>query len=134
MKKNKNPESYLLRLLTKKDYTSFEIRGKLKEKFQLEEKDIEEILEKYKDFGYVDDNRYKYSFIVSKLLSKEGPYLIVQKLKLKGIDINIDEIYEVAEKNDISITENARMLAKKKIRQYLGRSQRIEIKKNFLNF
>ncbi|MGA1845526.1 regulatory protein RecX [Deferribacter abyssi] len=129
--KNNNPESYLVRLLVKRDYTSFEIRKKLQGRFQLEEEEIEKLLGKFKDFGYVDDDRYKYRFIMSKLLSREGPYCIIQKLKLKGISVDINEIYKVAEKNDINIAENAKFLAKKKLRQYLERSQQVEIKKLF---
>ena len=111
-----------------------ELKLKLKSKFELTDKEIDEVISKFESLGYVDDERFKKMFVVSKLLAKEGPFLIEYKLKNKGIKISPEEIEVLAEKNDISIIENARELLNKKLKLLKKKYDKYEVKKNSLNF
>ncbi|MGA1862487.1 regulatory protein RecX [Deferribacter thermophilus] len=132
-KMSESPENYILNILNRKDYTEFELTQKLKLKFNLSNEEITSLITKFKNLNFINDKRYKSRFIINKLLNKEGPYLIKQKLNQKGIEVEISEINEIANKENISIEQNAKELVAKRLSIY-KKEPYPKLKKKFLNF
>lgn len=81
--------NYALRLITIKDRTEKEIRGKLSEK-GFEENIIEDEIAFLKDYGYIDDKSYAKHFTNDAInLKKWGKLRIRTELFRRGIDQEI---------------------------------------------
>lgn len=87
--KKKNIDIYLMTLFTKNRYTCFEIKKKLKDKFDLSEQKIDEIIYKYIESNTLDDYSYTCDFIRFKQEKNYGKQAILNDLKRKGISEDI---------------------------------------------
>ena len=122
---------YALRLLSRRDYSEFEIRKKLENKFDKE--DIENTIKKLVERGFLSDERYVKRIIEKYTFVKKYGYLKVQyELLHRGISYDVfspilDEAYpEEREK------ENALFISKKrpidKLKRYLiSRGYRLSV-------
>lgn len=84
-----------LRLLAKRDYFTFQMRKRLKER-RLSDKSVDYALDKCLSLGYLDDERLTESFISFLKRKGKGPRYIAQKLKerlgfLPDISRDLDE-------------------------------------------
>ena len=71
-----------LDILSRREHSSYELKTKLK-KFESDEKDLNELIEKLKASNFIDDERFAASFIKSKAQSGYGPSYISQYLLKK---------------------------------------------------
>jgi len=88
------------RFLAQRFLSSYELTQKMRRK-QFEDPIIERVLERLKDYDYINDERLAKQ-VVSYLMreQKYGAYLIKQKMKQRGLDVprdieNYDEIHPV---------------------------------------
>ena len=72
-----------LRKLSRRGYLAEELKKKLLEK-GIQDKLIDEILVELREAGYLNDDEWIGAFIRKEIRQHHGPYLIVQKLRLKG--------------------------------------------------
>lgn len=110
--------NYALSLVSRQDYTSFEIINKLKLKnYSLET--INLVLEKLNYYRFIDDERYFKKYINYCLCTKKfGKNKIIAELKKKGFDNSyIDEIIIDEEKE----YENIKEIAIKKLNSLNGK-------------
>jgi regulatory protein len=113
---NKEVLSYLYKLITKKDYTEYEIRVKLYNKFKLEDVEINEIINKLKKENLIDDLRYAKIYIEHKLHKGYGPLYIIEDIKKRGINIDEKFINNILDTLDINLKDIINnLLAKKHI-------------------
>ena len=68
-----------LDILSRREHSSYELKTKLK-KFESDEKDLNELIEKLKASNFIDDERFAASFIKSKAQSGYGASYISQYL------------------------------------------------------
>ena len=116
---SKDALSYLYRIISRKDYTEFEIREKLYRKFGLESSIIEKLIGKLKEEGFIDDMRFAHNYVENKVLAGYGSLYIIAALSRKGININEEFIGNIISTMDIErIRENIK---------------KILIKRHFLN-
>jgi regulatory protein len=122
--------NYCLNILSKKDYTEYEIRTKLRKKFNNE--NIEDIIKYLKEYNYINDNRYTNNFIERKFKAGYGQYYIVKKLYEKGIKISYNDACNIInENNDIKIKVKE-LLSKKII--FEKHTDAIKLKKKCFDF
>lgn len=86
---------YLSTILSRNRYTIQEVKNKVKDKFNLDDKKIEALLKEYIESGILDDTSYAFDFIESGQLKGYSFDYLKYKLKQKGI---ADEIFN---KDDI---------------------------------
>jgi regulatory protein len=90
----------LLRLITGRLKTEFEIRRYLRQK-EISEKKSEYFIDRLKDLGLIDDSKYIESFVHDQnLRSPTSKTKLIFKLKSKGISKNIIEEYFVNRSED----------------------------------
>jgi SOS response regulatory protein OraA/RecX len=89
LKSSKTLENYIIRVLTKKDYSESEIRKKALSKYTNSEKYIDDIIAKFKGYDYIDDNRYAKSIVRQKYNSYYGINRIKSTFFEKGLDFSI---------------------------------------------
>lgn len=81
-------EKYLLTMLARREYSSFELRNKLKEKAF--DADLSEyVLKKFTEEGQQSDQRFCDMFIRSRILKQSGPFKIRMELNAKGVSAAI---------------------------------------------
>ena len=80
-----------LDILSRREHSSYELKTKLK-KFETDEKDLNQIIQKLKASNFVDDRRFATAFIKSKSQSGYGPSYISQYLLKKGISSDLYDI------------------------------------------
>tara|TARA_A100001037_G_scaffold134679_1_gene122057 strand:- start:330 stop:764 length:435 start_codon:yes stop_codon:yes gene_type:complete len=80
-----------LDILSRREHSSYELKTKLK-KFEPDEKDLNELIEKLKASNFIDDERFAALFIKSKAQSGYGPSYIAQYLAKKGISPDLYDI------------------------------------------
>lgn len=96
----KNTFDRAVNLLTFKPRSEEELRTRLLEKIWTNAEIVEEVIEKLKKYGYIDDEDYAKGFAVSKLKQKPvGRYRLRQDLKRKKLDEDaienaLDEAFE----------------------------------------
>lgn len=81
---SKQIKQYLLRLLTKRDYSEQELRNKLRARGE-DETTIEKILDEFKAKAWQSDQRIAENLVHSKKL-REGSLKILYLLKQRGLD------------------------------------------------
>ncbi len=104
--------TYGLWLLSRRDYTTFEMTQKMKT-YQPDEKIIEEAVDKLVKLGYINDERRATS-LLNSYIKKESAYKIKRRLSEKGVSKEIIE--EVIQENineDTEIEMAKKMLLKK---------------------
>ena len=80
-----------LDILSRREHSAYELKTKLK-KFEPDEKDLNELIEKLKASNFIDDERFAALFIKSKAQSGYGPSYIAQYLAKKGISSDLYDI------------------------------------------
>lgn len=119
---NKSPESYVYGILSKKDFTEGEIRHRLKSKFDLSSSEIEEILSKLKRYNFVNDKRFEKLFTLTKLRQGYGPYYICKKLSEKMLPSSVEDVEQIAFKENIDIEQIAIDVCKNKVRNITNKN------------
>lgn len=97
---NEAPSAYggILRLFVARDYTEFQIREKMKRR-DVQEKEQDEIIERLREEGAIDDARFTRHFIDTTIRKRSvGPSLIALHLKRRGvapelIDAQLEALY-----------------------------------------
>lgn len=105
-----------MNLLKTKDYTRAELAKKLYGSYYPEEA-VSSAFEYIDRYGYLDDYRYAFNYIVSKSATKSRKQIVIS-LKDKGIDKQLieqacDEIYASDDDNDIELDTIIKQLEKK---------------------
>lgn len=97
--------NYCFRLLGLKPYTEFEIRQKIKGRFkEIEEKTLDEVLDKLKELKYVNDEQFAKDYINFRTtISPRGAFVLKQELYKKGIS---EELIQKA-LNEVELDEVA---------------------------
>ena len=108
---NSKIREYCLNILSKKDYTEYELKKKLKKKFENE--DFAEIVSYLKSFGYINDEKFLNNFILNKFRAGYGQYYIQHKLFEKGIRVTPEKIVEIISE-EYDIEEKIKEVLKKK--------------------
>jgi len=124
-RQNKTPESYVYGILSKKDFTEGEITYRLKCKFDLPESEVSAILDKLKRFNFVNDERFAKLFSLTKLSQGYGPYYICRKLSEKMVDVSVEDVEEIAFKENMEIEQIAVDVCRNKIRNITNKSGKI---------
>jgi regulatory protein len=96
---------YLYTIIAKKDYTEYEIREKIKRKFNAPLDQIDEVVEKLQSEGLVDDKAYTKRYVENKVLAGYGPLYIIYALNRKGIRIDEEHICSIIEDMDIDLKD-----------------------------
>lgn len=116
--------SFAMHFLTARKRSEKEVSVKMKQK-GYEEDLIEHTLIKLREFGYIDDKDFTQSLINDRRnLKKVGKRLLVQELRMKGIDTEIIEELVSESATDDSEYENALALAGKKAENLSGEDPR----------
>ncbi|MCD8554306.1 regulatory protein RecX [Seleniivibrio sp.] len=97
--RSKTPFEYALRVLARRDFFESEMHAKITEHFGEEAAD--ETIEKLKDYGYINDDSARKNLIASRLRSGYGKYRIVEELREKGIDADLNDMQDIAEERGI---------------------------------
>ncbi|MEF3244441.1 MAG: RecX family transcriptional regulator [Caldisericaceae bacterium] len=98
-KKNNNALEYALKLISKRDYSEFEIRRKLN-KYTASE--VEETILKLKGRGLLLDEKYAANLIDKCISKKYGFYKVEEVLRSKGV-LNSETKALLAEKYSLDI-------------------------------
>jgi regulatory protein len=119
--KSKTPLEYASRILSRKDYSEKDLLKKISEHFGFDE--AREAVEKLKEYGYVDDERFRDMYICSRVRSGYGIFRISSDLYEKGLDDDLSDIDEICEKSHI----NRHEILKDSIVKYLERKKSDDI-------
>lgn len=111
--------NYLINLLSRRDYSSYEIRCKMNEK-NFSEQEINHALTHCQQKNWQNDQRFAEHYLNSRAQKGYGANRIRQELKqLKGINSIIIE--EVLSQSEIDWSELAEKVIQKKFAQYQGK-------------
>ena len=108
--------SYIVKLLSSRDYSEYKIREKLKEKMFLDN-EINDALNEIKARGYMRENAYNEARIRSLMNRNHSPSYILQKLNQEHLDTNLEQILEVFTENQVSTLDQIELLIKKKMHE-----------------
>lgn len=108
--------SYIVKLLSSRDYSEYKIREKLKLK-EFPAIEIEDALNEIKSRGFLRDTVYNESRIRSLMNKNYSPNYILQKLNQEHLDTNIEQIVDVFNENQVSSLDQIELLIKKKIQR-----------------
>ncbi len=112
-----NLKNSAFRLISRRPHSSYELKTKLlKKKFNKE--DISEIIHDFNSKGYLSDKDFAERFIDEGIKKKKGLMKIKSELFSKGISRAIIEQLFNKFDDDKSITENAKLLAQKKLETF----------------
>jgi regulatory protein len=123
---------YAYFLLSKKDYTEQELLNKFKSRFPEGTGFFEQVLDKLKEYNYINDEKYFQNYVKSKSLSSYGPYYIKMKLQNKGIYKSIEEISDLINKNFDQKEQIRQLLSKKKYSS--KKYNKYQLKKKYFDF
>ena len=111
--------TYIVKLLSSRDYSEYKLREKLKEKsFSMTE--IDGAINEIKARGYLRENVYNEARIRGFMNKNYSPDYILQKLSLEHLDVSDEQIIEVFNENQITTKDQIEVLIKKKLQ---GRTQ-----------
>ena len=111
---NTSAYTYLVKILSLRDYSEFNLREKLKErKYSFDE--IENAICEIKNKGYLREDLYASSRI--KIFMEKGysPTYILQKMEQENITITLENIDAVFNEHQISHEDQIERLVRKKI-------------------
>lgn len=77
-------KAFVLRRLSQRNYSSFELKKKLKECL-VSTRSIEGVLDECRHLGYLDDQSWLEGYISTLQIKKMGPRAIMMKLQSKGV-------------------------------------------------
>lgn len=121
--KSKTGMEYAARVLARKDYSEKELKRKVEEHFGSGE--AESTVEKLKEYGYVDDGRFREMFIASRIRSGYGRYRIENELREKGLPEGLEDLDEICQKSHI----DQHAILKDNIQKFIERKDRGDIYK-----
>lgn len=108
--------SYAIWLLSRKDYTAFEITQKML-KHQPDSDIVDKVISKLKEVNYINDERRATS-IANSYLKKEAPAKLKQRLSMKGVDKEtIQSVIEEVSSPELEL-ETALKLLQRKFKHY----------------
>ena len=90
MPKVVKPRELAMRWLARREYPAAEIRKKLQQK-DVASAEIEELITKFQESGYINDSRYAAMFLRYRISAGYGPRRIQQELLFKGVAASIVE-------------------------------------------
>lgn len=112
---------YCLRILSKKRYTVFEMRKKMKffvkKRKEMSEEKIDSVIERLCELNYLNDKNYIYDYVSSRLKNNpRGKLLMKRELKYKGAPKElIDTAFEKIEFDD---SGSAYKLLEKRLKRF----------------
>lgn len=110
---------YALRLIARKRYTEQELRKKLISKKIGSKKDQEKVIDRMKEFKYVDDKAFAKDYISTRTaISPRGKQMLKMELRKKGIKKSIVE--NVVESAKINEEQLAAEVIKKREKRFEG--------------
>ena len=83
-----------LDILSRREHSSYELQAKLR-RYEPDEKDLNEIIDKLKTSNFIDDERFATTVIKSKAQSGYGPSYISQYLLKKKIPSHLYDMYSL---------------------------------------
>lgn len=129
-------KKYVYNLISRRMYSSKEVRNKLAEQGYTEEI-IENTIDAIKGFGYIDDKVFAEEWVSSRIHNKpKGKIVLKRELSGKGIDEDVieevlndaisdtnqmDSALEIAEKKARSYKNDDKISAKRKLQSFLIR-------------
>ena len=105
--------SYIVKLLSSRDYSEYKLREKLKDK-KFIDSEIDDALNEIKNRGYLKENVYNEARIRSLMNKNYSPGYILQKLNQEHLDTKLEEIVEIFNENQVSTQDQIELLIKKK--------------------
>lgn len=98
-----------LRRIARKETSSQEMRRYL-EKQKIPADEIESVIDRLISLNYLDDQRYTRALIRTLGRQGKGPLQLVQKLRMKGIDLSLNEVNqllkeELEEWNEVALAQ-----------------------------
>ena len=120
MEENNKAYTYLIRILTKRDYSEYKLRQKLKEK-GFEEFDAEEAISLVKEKNYLREDYYIEARVKGLMHKGNSPTYIQNKLREEMLDVSTELILDIFKENHQTIEEQIKYLANKKLRSSVGK-------------
>lgn len=111
----KKAYNYCIFLLSKRDYSRYKIRMKLKERKHTPEV-IEETIEVLVEQNYLREEEYKRQRIKQLIYKGYANNYIIQKMAQEKLQVEVDEIEILREQNDASTESQIQYLIEKKLR------------------
>ena len=106
--------SYIVKLLSSRDYSENKLREKLQEK-KFPANEIDDALNEIKGRGYLRENVYNEARIRGFMNKNYSPHYIKQKLNQEHLDVSIEQIEEVFYENQVSTQNQIELLIRKKM-------------------
>ena len=107
--------SYIVKLLSSRDYSEYKLREKLKDK-KFIDSEINDALNEIKNRGYLKESVYNEARVRNLMNKNYSPSYILQKLNQEHLDPNLEEIVEIFNENQVSTQDQIELLIKKKMR------------------
>lgn len=112
---SKQAYSYLVKLISSRDYSEHKLREKLREK-KFPANEIENALNEIKERGYLREEAYTEARIKGFMSKGYSANYIRQKLQQEKLTVSEVEIYEVFNEHRVSEDEQIKKLLSKKLR------------------
>lgn len=106
--------SYIVKLLSARDYSEYKLREKLKEK-KFPANEIDDALTEIKARGYLREEAYNEARIRGFMNKNYSPNYIKQKLNQEHLDVNVEQIEELFSENQVSTEDQIEVLVRKKM-------------------
>jgi regulatory protein len=132
----KEAYNYAIFLLSRRDYSIYKMRMKLRSR-KYDEDVIDEVVKKLIDQNYLRENEYKKIRIKTLLLKGFSNSYIIRKLNQEMLETDNDQINSIREDQNIDAQESIEYLVQKKLR---GKSipktfeEKIKLQKKILTF
>lgn len=111
----KNAYIYAIKLLTRQSYSEYKLRSKLLERnFQKEE--VDSAIQQIKNRNFLQEESYTESRIKNFMFKGFSPELINYKLIEEKISVSDDLISRIFNENNVTVEDQIRQLASKKIK------------------
>lgn len=119
--------SYIIKLLSARDYSEFKLREKLKQK-NFPANEIENALNEVKVRGYLREEVYNEARIRSFMNKSYSPSYIKQRLNQEHIDVNVEQIEDFFKDQDVNTQKQIELLVRKKCVENLNVAMKNKIK------
>ncbi|WP_417337170.1 regulatory protein RecX [Halobacteriovorax marinus] len=111
----KNAYLYIIKLLTKRDYSKYKLANKLKTR-GFSSNHIEEAIQEVEDKGYLRENEYAMSKAKSLMLKNNHPNLIISKLSEENLFVSTQELDELFQEYRQTTRVQIETIIEKKLR------------------
>ncbi|AUN96673.1 regulatory protein RecX [Bacteriovorax stolpii] len=112
---SKQAYSYLVKLLSSRDYSEHKLREKLREK-KFPANEIEDALNEIKERGFLREEAYSEARIKGFMSKGYSASFIKQKLQQEKLDVSEEYIYEIFDEHRVSEAEQIKKLLAKKLK------------------